>query len=178
MSILKNTNNVKLFEPTTLIDKEKFSFGKNVIISEYCHIYGGLGVSIGDFVHISANVCVGGGGKLTIGNFVNISAGAHLITGTDSAKGDALVGAAVHSDLRKVDRGYIVLEDYSWVATGAIIMPNVVVGEGAVVGAGAVVMKDVDSWTVVVGNPARQIKTRPKEKIIALAKEAYRRETR
>ena len=168
-------NKVQIFEPTTLIDKEKFTFGKNVIISEYCHLYGGLGIRIGDFVHISANVCVGGGGSLTVGNFVNISAGAHLITGTDSALGDALVGAAVPPDLRNVNRGYIILEDYCWVATGAIIMPNVTIGEGAVVGAGSVITKDVLPWTIVIGNPAKQIATRNKEKIIQLAKEVYKR---
>jgi galactoside O-acetyltransferase len=168
-------NTPTIFEPTTLINKDKFKFGKNVIISEYCHIYGGLGVEIGDFVHISANVCVGGGGRLIIGNFVNVSAGAHLITGTDSAKGDALVGAAAPNDLRKVDRGYIIIQDYAWVATGAIIMPNVNIGEGAVIGAGAVVTKNVRPWTIVVGNPAKQIGKRPKGTIIKLAKEAYKR---
>jgi len=167
-------NNVTIFEPTTLIDKDKFKFGKNVIISEYCHIYGGTGVTIGDFVHISANVCVGGGGSLTVGNFVNISAGSHLITGTDSIN-DALIGAASPLDLRKVDRSFIILKDYSWIATGAIVMPGVTIGEGAIVGAGSVVTKDVPPWTIVIGNPARYMKDRPKDKIIELAREAYRR---
>ena len=34
------------------------------------------------------------------------------------------------------------------------------IGEGAVVGARAVVMKDVPAWTVVVGNPAKEIRKR------------------
>lgn len=41
------------------------------------------------------------------------------------------------------------------VSMGAMIMPGVTVGEGAVVGAGAIVTKDVPSWTVVTGNPAK-----------------------
>jgi len=36
-------------------------------------------------------------------------------------------------------------------------MPNVVIGEGAVVGAGAVVTKDVEPYTVVAGVPAKKI---------------------
>ena len=47
-----------------------------------------------------------------------------------------------------------------WIATGAIILPGVTVGEGAVVGAGSVVARDVPPWTVVAGNPAREIKKR------------------
>jgi len=38
--------------------------------------------------------------------------------------------------------------------------PGVTVGEGAVVGARAVVMRDVPDWAVMVGNPARQVSER------------------
>ena len=44
--------------------------------------------------------------------------------------------------------------------TGAIVLPGVTIGEGAVVGAGSVVTKDVEPWTVVGGNPAKFIKKR------------------
>ena len=54
----------------------------------------------------------------------------------------------------------IVIEDYVWIATGAMILPGVTVGEGAVVAAGSVVTKDVPPWTVVAGNPAREVKKR------------------
>ena len=46
-----------------------------------------------------------------------------------------------------------------YIATGAIILPGITIGEGAVVGAGAVVTKDVNPKTVIVGNPAKPIKT-------------------
>ncbi len=54
----------------------------------------------------------------------------------------------------------ITIEDCSWIATGAIILPGVTVGEGAVVAAGAVVTHDVPPWTVVAGNPAKEVKKR------------------
>lgn len=54
----------------------------------------------------------------------------------------------------------IVIEERAWVAAEAFIGPGVTVGEGAVVGARAVVSKNVDPWTVVVGNPAQFIKAR------------------
>lgn len=48
----------------------------------------------------------------------------------------------------------------TWIGHGAIIMPEVRIGNGAVVGSGAVVTKDVDPYTIVVGVPARPIKRR------------------
>ena len=41
-----------------------------------------------------------------------------------------------------------------WVAAEAFVGPGVTIGEGAVVGARGVVMRDVEPWTVVAGNPA------------------------
>lgn len=48
----------------------------------------------------------------------------------------------------------------TWIGHGAIIMPCVKIGNGAVVGSGAVVTKDVDPYTIVVGVPAKPIKKR------------------
>jgi acetyltransferase-like isoleucine patch superfamily enzyme len=54
--------------------------------------------------------------------------------------------------------GYIEIKDDAWLGTGSIILPNVIVGTGAVVGAGAVVITNVPDFTVVVGVPAKVIK--------------------
>ena len=53
--------------------------------------------------------------------------------------------------------GDVVLGDKVWVGYRAIILPGIVIGEGAVVAAGAVVTKDVAPYTIVAGNPARII---------------------
>lgn len=49
----------------------------------------------------------------------------------------------------------IVIEDFAWVATGAIILPGVRIGRGAVVGAGAVVAQNVPPGAVATGNPVQ-----------------------
>ena len=54
--------------------------------------------------------------------------------------------------------GFIEIGDDAWLGTGSIILPNVRIGIGAVVGAGSVVTKDVPDFTVVGGVPARVIK--------------------
>ena len=52
----------------------------------------------------------------------------------------------------------VVIKRGAWIGAGAIILPNVTIGERAVVGAGAVVTKDVPPYTVVAGVPAKEIK--------------------
>lgn len=52
----------------------------------------------------------------------------------------------------------VVIKDGAQIGTGAIIMNGVTIGEGAIIGAGSVVTKDIPSYSVAVGSPAKVIK--------------------
>ena len=54
----------------------------------------------------------------------------------------------------------VVLGDDVWIGHGAILLPGVKIGTGAVVGAGAVVTKDVPPFTIVAGVPAKTLRRR------------------
>jgi acetyltransferase-like isoleucine patch superfamily enzyme len=53
------------------------------------------------------------------------------------------------------------------VGGGAVLCPGIEIGEEAFVGAGAVVVRDVEPRTVVVGNPARAIREVPEDELLA-----------
>jgi galactoside O-acetyltransferase len=55
------------------------------------------------------------------------------------------------------------IQSHAWIGMNVIILKGVTIGEGAIVGAGSVVTKDVPSWTIVGGNPAKVIKQIPNE---------------
>ena len=55
-------------------------------------------------------------------------------------------------------KGSITIDSDAWIGTGAVILPNVTIGEGAVVGANSVITKNVAPYTVVGGVPAHLIK--------------------
>ncbi|CAA7614982.1 Acetyltransferase (fragment) [Candidatus Terasakiella magnetica] len=65
------------------------------------------------------------------------------------------------------DAPYTVIGSDVWVGFGAIVIAGVKVGHGACIGAGAVVTHDVEPYTVVAGVPARPIRKRFSDQIIA-----------
>ena len=65
-------------------------------------------------------------------------------------------------DLNKAYGKKVLIKKGAWIGANVTILPGVTIGEGAVVGAGSVVVKDVNDYDVVVGNPARVIKNRRK----------------
>jgi acetyltransferase-like isoleucine patch superfamily enzyme len=52
----------------------------------------------------------------------------------------------------------IVIEDEVWIGVRAIVLKGITIGRGAIVAAGSVVTRDVPPFTLVAGNPAREIK--------------------
>ena len=79
-----------------------------------------------------------------------VSQGAHLCTATHDHR-DAAFPLVV---------GSITIGENAWVAADAFVGPGVTIGKGAVVGARGVVVKDVEDFVVVAGNPARPIGVR------------------
>lgn len=90
--------------------------------------------------------------KITIGEKCCIGKNVFLITGTHD----------INKHSFDLITKPIVVENGCWISTGAYILPNVNLGQYAVVGAGAVVSKNVQPWTVVAGNPAKFVKNRNK----------------
>ena len=76
---------------------------------------------------------------------------------------DCVIGNYVTFAPRAMCAGNVVIEDHAYLGAGAIIRQGkpgkpLTIGKGAIVGMGAVVTKDVEPFTTVVGNPARPIK--------------------
>ena len=92
-------------------------------------------------------------GGITIGARVGIAPGVKILT---SQHAEAGRGTPVL--FSPIEAAPVVVEEDADVGVGAILLPGVTVGRGAVVGAGAVVTRDVAPFTVVAGVPARPIR--------------------
>lgn len=72
----------------------------------------------------------------------------------------------VKSDLR--ERTVLEVGNDIWIGANAVILPNVTrIGDGAVIGAGSIVTKNVPSYAIVAGNPAKVIRYRFDSEICA-----------
>jgi acetyltransferase-like isoleucine patch superfamily enzyme len=63
-------------------------------------------------------------------------------------------------------KGNIVIGSDVWIGSHVIILSGVNIGHGAVIGAGSVVAKDVQPYSIVVGNPIREIRKRFSQDVI------------
>jgi maltose O-acetyltransferase len=94
-------------------------------------------------------------GPITLGKNVTIGPNAMLCTATHP------IGGPTRRMQINVAPRPIVIEDGAWIGLGAMILPGVRVGRGAIVGAGAVVRGDVPQNVIVAGNPAAIVRRLP-----------------
>ncbi|HEU4496894.1 MAG TPA: acyltransferase [Flavobacterium sp.] len=116
--------------------------------------YGG-NIKIGQSCSINPYAILYGHGNLAIGNNVLI-AGHTLIIPANHNFSDLNIPINCQGETRKG----IVIEDDVWIGSGCRILDGVRIGKGAIIAAGAVVNKDVPSYSIYGGVPAKKIKDR------------------
>ena len=126
----------------------QYNIGRGTYGDPAIHSWGeGASLKIGSFTSIAAGVQIFLGGEhridwVTTFPFNKLWEGAETFSGHPKSKGDITIGNDV------------------WIATEAVIMSGVSIGDGAVIGARAVITKDVPPYSVVVGNPGIVVKKR------------------
>lgn len=129
--------------------------GKRVVFYPGVWIFTGRNLVVGDDVDFALGVLVttnGGveiGDRTLIGYRTQILSGNHVIPpgkGRIFSAGDVSGPVKIGQDV--------------WIGANCLILPGVTIGEGAVVAGGSVVTKDVASFTIVGGCPAKVIKNR------------------
>lgn len=135
--LLDISNIAARIEPGAII-REHVEIGADAVIMMGAVI--NIGAKIGAKTMIDMNVVVGG--RAEIGQSCHIGA-----------------GSVVAGVIEPASATPVVIEDGVVVGANAVIIEGVHVGQGAVIGAGSIVTTDVPAGSVVVGNPAKIIKT-------------------
>ena len=118
------------------------------------------------------------GDKLIIGKFCQIASGVEFIMNGANHQMNAVSTFPFYtlegwdmeppkpSDLPL--KGDTVIGNDVWIGQNAVILPGVHIGDGAIVGANCVVGSDVEPYTIVVGNPSRELRKRFDDELIDL----------
>jgi len=144
-------------DPTSYIGyhengKGIISLGNSVVVRHGCLLRtcGGR-IGIGDGVVINYGFICHAMGGLTIGDFTLISPNVQMYAQNHGINAKQLIKRQAQTG-----KGIIIRED-CWIGAGSIILDGVIIGDGAVVGAGSVVTKNIPSYEIWAGNPARKI---------------------
>lgn len=66
----------------------------------------------------------------------------------------------MNPNLRPIEsKGSVVIGNNVWLGDNVIVLPGVTIGDGVIVGANSVVTKNIPSYSVAVGNPAKVVKS-------------------
>jgi len=134
-----------------LLRSFRIQFPKDSIIYCGCHFFHPGGIHIGHNSIVGNDGFLDGRYGIHIGNNVNIAGEVRIYSMEHEISSPDFIGIGAP----------VVIKDWVYIGTRVTILPGVTIGEGAVVASGAVVTKDVSSWTMVGGVPAKFIKTRP-----------------
>ena len=110
-------------------------------------------MKIGENVFINSNCLAMARGGIIIEDDVMIAGNVQLLSNNH----DEYERQIITCEEIRIKKG-------AWIGAGSSILPGVTVGEYAIVGAGAIVTKDVPDYCVVIGAPAKVIKTLDKDK--------------
>lgn len=127
---------------------DELGFGKGTSIYEHALVYGrpkvGMNVWIGPFSILD------GTGGLTIGTGCHISSGVMIFSHSTHLQ-------CVTSNPNERVEKPVVIEDYVYIGSGAIVLPGVRIGHHSIIGAGAVVSHEIPSHSIAVGVPAKPV---------------------
>jgi acetyltransferase-like isoleucine patch superfamily enzyme len=136
---------------------ETFELGRDVFIGAQAYIqgrYDGTCV-IGDHVWIGPQAYFDAR-HLVLEEYVGWGPGARVLGSVHTG-----VPADVPIVMTDLEIKPVRVEAWADIGTGAVLLPGVTVGRGAIVGAGAVVTRDVPPFAIVAGVPAEFVRQRP-----------------
>jgi len=145
---------------------ELVEIGDNVIIDDFTYISTSLKIS--DYVHISSGCKIIGGKEsyVEFNSFSTLSPGVVLAAGSDDYIGGIATPLVPEEYKGNVEHGRIILGRHCVIGSNSVVLPNVILNEGASVGALSLVNKSLDAWDLFAGIPAKFIKKRNSEFII------------
>lgn len=156
--------NVMLSDKASFFNCKNIRFGSNIRIDDFCVFSAGIGgIDIGDYIHVAVFTSVIGAGNITLADFCNISSRVSIYSSNDDYSGTSMTNPMVSADFTNVRHADVRIGRHVIIGAGSIILPGVILGEGAAVGALSFVTRSVGDFSIVAGVPAKHIRNRKRD---------------
>lgn len=155
---------VLVSDKTSLYNCKKIQLGSNVRIDDFCVLSAGEGgIKIGSYVHIAPFCSIMGAGKIEMSDFSGLSSKVSIYSSSDDYSGRFLTNPTVPLKYKGVCDADVFLGKHVIVGSGSVILPGVIIDEGAAVGAMSLVTKKCRSFGIYSGVPAKFIRERKRD---------------
>jgi acetyltransferase-like isoleucine patch superfamily enzyme len=156
--------NVRISTKASIYNASRISVGDNARVDDFCILSAGSGgINIGKYVHIGCYSSLIGQGTIILEDFSGISGKVSIYSSNDDFSGSYLAHPTVPDKYRNVIHGSIVIRKHAIIGAGAVILPNVEIGIGAVIGALSLVKSDCDEFCIYAGIPAKKVAERKRD---------------
>lgn len=153
--------NVLISDKASIYAPHKISIGDNTRIDDFCIISAGDdGIEIGDYVHIACYVSLIGKASIRICDFVGISSRSAIYSSNDDYSGNYLTNPMVPDEFTNVCHESVYIGKHAILGVNTTVLPGVWISEGAATGVSSLVKKDIEPFTIMVGNPLKMLKKR------------------
>ena len=160
-SLKKVGNGVNILPLAKICRPQVVELGDDTRVCDFVFIWGGNGVKIGKNCDVQPHVTVWGGGALEVGDRVSIGLNSVLLTAVYT-HGDGLkMVDGLEEGEAIAAYGKLTIGTDAYIGASCTLMPDITIGEGAIIGAASFVNKDCEPWGIYVGSPAKKIGMRP-----------------
>ena len=162
--------NVKISTDARIYGPENISIGNHVRIDDFVILAAANGwITIGSYVFIARNSHLGGKLGIEMHDFSSMAANTVIYSASDDYSGNSLTAQAVPQEFTNQIGGPVIIGKHVIIGSTCTITGPCNIGEGCSIGAMTLVNKDLQSWGIYIGIPAKLLKER-KKKLLSLEK--------
>jgi len=159
--------NVLISRKCSIYGASRIELGNNVRIDDFCVLSAGIGgIKLGSYIHIAAYSSLIGRGEILIYDFANISSRVSIYSSNDDYSGAHMTNPMVDEQFTGVNHQPVFIGRHSIIGAGSIVLPGVTIGEGVAIGALSLVNRDCKAFGIYIGVPARQKGERKRDLLV------------
>lgn len=151
--------NVLISRKSSIYGAENITIGNHVRVDDFCILSGRI--TLGNHIHVSAYAALYGAKEgIEVGDYVSISSRTSIYAVSDDYSGEFMTNPTLPEQFRGVTNAPVQIGKHTIIGASSVVLPGVVVGEGASFGAFSLIKENCEGWWMYAGIPVKRVKER------------------